>query len=114
MERYQQVTQERDALRADRDAIVEEAHRRLDEAGVPSALGATCDDPACQTQIGHRIKVLGQELGALRQRVAALEEALRDFLHLLDGQTEPLHPVSWLATVEAGKRALLSGEAPTE
>lgn len=32
--------------------------------------------------------------------------ALRGFVELLDGQTEPLHPVSWLTTLERARRAL--------
>lgn len=40
-----------------------EVHRRLDAAGVPSARRVACDDPTCQTQAGHRVKVLIGERG---------------------------------------------------
>jgi hypothetical protein len=35
-----------------------------------------------------------------------LRRALRGLVELLDGQTEPLHPVSWLTALEAARRAL--------
>lgn len=38
--------------------IVEQAHKLLDQAGVPSAVGAECDDPDCQSLLIHRLKTL--------------------------------------------------------
>ncbi len=56
-----------EALRYERDSFhmaVTEAHRRLDAAGVPTAQGAACGDPTCQTKLGHRVKVLIERIEA--------------------------------------------------
>jgi hypothetical protein len=46
------------------------------------------------------------EMARLRSDRADLLEALQGFMQILDGQTEPLHPVSWLTAVEAARAAI--------
>lgn len=45
-------------------AAVKEAHKRLDDAGVPKAAGLACDAVDCNTALGHRVKLLIQERDA--------------------------------------------------
>ena len=46
--------------------LVDEAHKLLDGAGVPEASGVACDDPECQTRLGHRLRTLIYERDTLR------------------------------------------------
>ena len=52
------------------DLVLQEAHARLDRAGVPKADGHVCDDPTCETKLGHRLKVLIAERDELRALLA--------------------------------------------
>lgn len=58
---------------------IAEAHARLDAAGVPSADGVTCDDPNCNSKLGHRITVLVAEREGLRQSLCEVVQAMRDY-----------------------------------
>lgn len=48
--------------------LVELCHTLLDQAKVPSALGAVCDDPTCQSALYHRIKTLIQQRDTIRDQ----------------------------------------------
>jgi hypothetical protein len=64
-EQLRQVWNARGA--AEVDPVIREAHERLDRAGVPKAEGHVCDDPTCETKLGHRIKLLIAERDELRK-----------------------------------------------
>lgn len=51
-----------------------EAHRRLDAAGVTHAQNTVCDDPTCQSLVGHRIQTLVAERDELKAENARLRE----------------------------------------
>lgn len=40
------------------EELIFQAHKMLDEAQVPTATGAPCDDPKCQSKLIHRLHVL--------------------------------------------------------
>jgi hypothetical protein len=40
------------------EELIAEAHKMLDAAKVPTATGAPCDDPKCQSKLLHRLHVL--------------------------------------------------------
>lgn len=44
-----------------------EAHRRLDDAGIPPAQYTVCDDPSCQSLVGHRIQTLRNQRDEARE-----------------------------------------------
>lgn len=62
--------------RNDYSMAVEDAHKALDAAGVPSAEGARCDDPECQTKLGHRVRAVIAERDRLRQENGTLRTEL--------------------------------------
>ena len=57
-------------------SVLSEAHGRLNAAGVPDAGHVVCNDPGCQTQVGHRLKLLIAERDSLREINAELVGAL--------------------------------------
>lgn len=58
---------------------VKEAHARLDVAGIPKAEGHACDDPNCNTLLGHRVATLVGQLTVARvERDKANEPRLSD------------------------------------
>lgn len=63
----EQLRQVWNARGAADDLVLQEAHARLDRAGVPKADGHRCDDPKCETKLGHRIKILLAERDELRR-----------------------------------------------
>lgn len=65
--------------------VLTEVHQRLNDAGVPSAQGAICDDPACRSNLGHRVKVLIEERDQLKEERARLSAA---FLTMRAAQDE--------------------------
>jgi hypothetical protein len=70
---------------------VTEAHARLDAAGVPSADGVTCDDPNCNSKLGHRITVLLAERDGLRQSLCEVVQAMRDYEMDVEGPAPEQH-----------------------
>lgn len=57
-------------------AALAEAHHRLDIAGIPSAKGVVCDDPTCQSHIGHRVHGLVADNARLREALKLAETDL--------------------------------------
>lgn len=56
---------------ADATRALAEGHKRLNEAGVPPASYTVCDDPSCQSLIGHRIQSLAAERDTLYEAAVA-------------------------------------------
>lgn len=82
---YREAISERDKIRRERDGVFAEAHRRLDEAGVPSAENTVCNEPGCNSQIGHRIRTLVAGRDKLQK--------FKDWTHArLDQMGVPHHP----------------------
>jgi len=50
----EQAERERD----DKAAACADAHSALTEAGIPDANVVPCDEPRCNTELGHRVRVL--------------------------------------------------------
>jgi hypothetical protein len=70
------VCRERDRANSLEDVkrAVEEGRKRLDAAGVPKAGWTVCDDHSCQSQIGHRIRVLHLQMEDWRKCSDGFEE----------------------------------------
>lgn len=82
------------SIRSEATRALAEAHKRLDNAGIPPAQYTVCDDPTCQSLVGHRVSVLVAERDALIKtlegraaeelkmlaEVAAENDALREAL----------------------------------
>jgi hypothetical protein len=57
---------------------LKEAHMRLDQAGIPSAAHTVCDDPVCQSQVGHRIHALAERVSQLEAERDALGQGIAE------------------------------------
>lgn len=94
-----------DALEADALAAARAALEQVGKSSNP----CTCDHytgevAICKLCLGR--KMGNTELDKLRNDLSTARAALRQFVELLDGQTEPLHPVSWQVELAAAKAAL--------
>lgn len=77
-----------------------EGHRRLDAAKVPPASNTVCDDPTCQSLIGHRIQTLVAERDALLSRNESLVRVLARVIDDLPSRRDWLDPA---LEIEAAK-----------
>lgn len=56
----------------DLQAGLDDVNAVLTAAGIPSAKWAACDDPACQTQTGHRVRQLVKGSVLMRKALEAV------------------------------------------
>ena len=67
-------------------ANIKAAHKALDDAGVPDARGAACDDPGCWSLLVHRIKFLTEKVS----RLCALESAVKALFLYVPGALDEI------------------------
>jgi hypothetical protein len=73
---------------------VAEAHRRLDEAGIPKAEHAPCSDPACETLLGHRVKLLIERYSAVAVDLSnQIRETLASLRLVADPKASEARPI---------------------
>lgn len=73
-----------------------------------------CDDiPCLEDDLAQSLRVLVDKyLHLKRSGEPRLRDCLQRFADLLDGQTEPLHPISWQTELQAAKLALSAPDTP--
>lgn len=59
-----------------------------------------CNDPSCGSVSKHALSTATK---------SSLMEKVRAFIQIFDGQTEPLHPISWMAALTEVKKEMGDG-----
>jgi len=86
----------------DLKAGLDDANQVLDAAGVPRAVWTLCNNPACQTKVGHRVRAL----------TAERDELTTDLKHCADHHQQALEAHDTLSHQLADLTQLVGAETP--
>ena len=85
-----------------------EAHKRLDEAGIPPAQYTVCDDPTCQSLVGHRIQALVAQRDALAEALKSILNTGRVEMLALKDETPTF--TRWAVSTSDAALSLVKGQ----